>query len=266
MKNGYDLHFKKAQKIASQGTPVRPLQERKVQTQDAKILAQELRKSLRPKMKKKTKAKFPWKLASTSFIGLLIAALGLWKAEEVEYFVKHIEISMLGSAHAADTKKEAPEKAAPTGEAAEKKEEAPVVKKEYTEEEINHFAKLNERKRELDAREEELNRMDQEIQAQKAELEKKLAELENTRRNISSVLEERVKGDDQKVENMVQVYSNMKPQQAAKAFEEMDEDLAVEILGRMKKKNAAEIMNLVKAEKVKILSEKYTGYKRQSSN
>ena len=68
--------------------------------------------------------------------------------------------------------------------------------------------------------------------------------------------------DDKKVETLVQVYSNMKPQQAAKVFETMDEDLAVEIMGRMKKKNAAEIMNLIKPEKAQIFSEKYAGYKR----
>ncbi len=55
----------------------------------------------------------------------------------------------------------------------------------------------------------------------------------------------------------------MKPQQAAKVFESMDEDLAIEILGRMKKKPAAEILNLVKSEKAQVLSEKYAGYKRK---
>jgi len=54
----------------------------------------------------------------------------------------------------------------------------------------------------------------------------------------------------------------MKPAQAAKVFETMDEDLAVEILGKMKKKNAAEVMNLIKPEKAQVFSEKYAGYKR----
>jgi flagellar motility protein MotE (MotC chaperone) len=94
-------------------------------------------------------------------------------------------------------------------------------------------------------------------------LEKRLQELEQTRKVISQVLEEKVQTDDKKVETLVQMYSNMKPQQAAKVFETMDEDLAVEILGRMKKKNAAEIMKLIKAEKAQIFSEKYAGYKRK---
>jgi flagellar motility protein MotE (MotC chaperone) len=269
MRNGYDQHFKKAQKIAAEGNSPRPTVKRSVQSQDAKVLAQQLRQRVRPKLQKKTKKSIPWKLAGLSFLGLIVAAAGLHNAEEIEKYAKRIEFSLIGKTYAEEPKakpaekseKEAGDKAAKAAEG-EKKEDSSVAKKEYSEDEINHFAKLNERKRELDAREEELNRMEQELQTQKTELDKRLTELESTRRNISSVLEEKVQADDKKVENLVAMYSNMKPQQAAKAFEEMDEGLAIEILGRMKKKNAAEIMNLVKAEKVKVLSEKYAGYKR----
>ena len=283
MKNGYEQHFKKAQKIADRNSAAPSFQgrqsvfssvgqsqpqqsARKSQAQDAKQLAKELRQRVRPQVMKKPKKKaISWKLAGFSMIGLLITAIGLLKAEEIEKYARRLEVSFLGTAHAeeAPAKKEvAPASEKKEEATAEKKAEEPVAKKEYSEDEINHFAKLNERKRELDAREEELGRMEQELQAQKAELDKRLTELEGTRRNISSVLEEKVQADDKKVDNLVQMYSSMKAQQAAKAFEEMDEGLAIEILGRMKKKNAAEIMNLVKSEKVKVLSEKYAGYKR----
>jgi flagellar motility protein MotE (MotC chaperone) len=55
----------------------------------------------------------------------------------------------------------------------------------------------------------------------------------------------------------------MKPQQAAKVFETIDEDLAVEVLTKMKKKSAADILNLLKADRAQSLSEKYAGYKRK---
>lgn len=221
-------------------------------------LARELRGRNRPKPQKKVSKPISWKLAGYSLMGLLIAGLGMWKIERIEKVVRSIEISMLGTAYAEEAK---PQDTKAPEAVKEVKEEA-KVQKDFSPEEINHFSKLNERKRELDAREEELNRMETELATQKSELDKRLGELETTRRNISSVLEEKVQVDDKKVENLVQMYSNMKPQQAAKAFEEMDEGLAIEILGRMKKKNAAEIMNLVKSEKVKNLSEKYAGYKR----
>jgi flagellar motility protein MotE (MotC chaperone) len=268
MKTGYDQYFKKAQKVAAQqGPPPRPVK-KTVQTQDAKELARLLRQRVKPRMQKKAKKKTPWKLVGFSLMGLFITALGLWKSDQIEKYAKMIEVTAMGQAYAEEAKSAAPaeKKKDEKGEKSEKgKEEASSetgAKKEYTEEDISHFSKLNERKRELDAREEELNRMEQELATQKAELDKRLGELETTRRNISSVLEEKVQADDKKVDNLVQVYSNMKPQQAAKAFEDMDEGLAIEILGRMKKKNAAEIMNLVKPEKVKILSEKYSGYRR----
>ncbi|HWU44850.1 MAG TPA: hypothetical protein VN132_15465, partial [Bdellovibrio sp.] len=135
-----------------------------------------------------------------------------------------------------------------------------------TSDDLDHLKKLSERQKELDAREEELNRQEVELQKQKEELEKRLAELDGMRGKISDMLQDRVKADDQKIDTLVQMYSNMKPPQAAKVFETMDEDLVVEILGRMKKKNAADIMNLLKPEKAQIISEKYAGYKRSPAS
>jgi hypothetical protein len=168
MKTGYDKFFKQAQKIAAEGhTPVQKTANRRVQSQDAKVLVEELRKRVRPKMQaKKTKRNFPWKLAGISFMGLIIAGVGLLKAEEIENFAKRVEISFLGSAHAEETKP------APQTDKAQKPPEtaAPAAKKELSEEDLNHFTKLNDRKRELDAREEELGRLEKDFHAKKAEL------------------------------------------------------------------------------------------------
>ena len=82
-----------------------------------------------------------------------------------------------------------------------------------------------------------------------------------TRTKISSVLEEKIKADDVKVETLVQMYSNMKPPQVAKVFETLDEDLVIEILSRMKKKVAGDILNLVKPEKAQIFAERFAGYR-----
>ena len=278
MKSGYDQFFKKARENAGQ-SPARDgsgsnsarkktakprfdlsnSEQRTDPTVDQ--ITRELRQRLQNK-KKKRHAKIPWKLAGASFVGMLLAAAGFLEHARIETILKNVEISMIGSA-SAEEKSPAPTKAKPEVKKEETKAAGEAPKKtEFSQEELNHFAKLNERKHELDAREEELNRMETEIQAQKAEIEKKIQTLDKTRRDISSVLEEKVKTDDKKIETLVQTYSNMKPQQAAKVLEEMNEDLAVEIVGRMKKKNAAEIMNLLKPEKAKIFAEKFAGYKR----
>ena len=266
MNNGYQQFFKKAQQIASTEPSV--VQRPKIKlkqtnmSSESQLMTQQLRSRLKLKTKKNKRAT-PWKLVASSVIGVIIMGFGFNYASTVDKFIKNIEVSFLGIAVAEES---ASQNVKAAGEGVDPSKKAASVgneKKEFSEEEINHFAKLNERKQELDVREEELARMEVELLNQKADLEKRMKELESTRRQISSTLEERVQIDDKKVEALVQVYSNMKPQQAAKVIETMDDDLAIEILGRMKKKPAAEILNLMKAERAQVFAERYAGYKRK---
>ncbi|MBC7371524.1 MAG: hypothetical protein H7326_08165 [Bdellovibrionaceae bacterium] len=285
MKNGYDQFFQKARKAASTGQSAqRPARQQTQANSRFEVSEEALERQLKMRMgmptqaakRKKNKKGIPWKLVATSLLGILATAYGIENHEQVEKLLKRVEISYLGSASAAEVKpkKEAATKSEKTegGKKAEgtipggtdvAKAEAGEAKPGSADEQIDHLSRLTERKKELDDREEELNHMDQELQAQKSELDKRMKELEDVRRGISSVLEDKVKVDDKKVDTLVLMYSDMKAPQAAKVFETMDEDLAVEILGRMKKKNAADIMNLLKPEKAQVLSEKFAGYKRK---
>ncbi len=281
MKTGYDQFFKNARKAANDGEVTRPTRQFSTSNVHFELSEEDIEKQLKLRMgmkptatkKKKKRKSIPWKMMGVSFMGLMVTAYGFQNYELVEHYVKRIEISFLGSANAEEAPKakpaaEAKDKAAanPEGGTAVAKNDAVLAeggKKAIGDEEIDHLSKLNDRKKELDEREEELNRMEQELTAQKEELDKRLKDLEDVRRGISSVLEEKVKGDDKKIDTLVQMYSDMKAPQAAKVFETMDEDLAVDILGRMKKKNAADIMNLLKPDKAQSLSEKFAGYKRK---
>ncbi|MFM6929863.1 MAG: MotE family protein [Bdellovibrio sp.] len=270
MKSGYDQFFKNARKVADQNSggvkftksPTSPRLHLDLASEDIEQQIRRRMKMQAPKKRKK-KASVPWKMIGVSFIGLMVAVWGFQNHEEVERIVKRVEITMTGEAAAESS----PAKAVSESKQAAAKDataEASVEAKSavISADELDHLTKLNDRKKELDAREEELNRQETELQAQKVELDKRLKDLEDMRGKISSILEDRVKADDQKIDTLVQMYSNMKAPQAAKVFETMDEDLVVEILGRMKKKNAADIMNLLKPEKAQTISEKYAGYKR----
>lgn len=264
--SSYDQFFKQAKK-ASVGS------KKPVKTASAQQLAAALKEQVKPKIQNKRakSRKISWKLAGTSFLGFLIAGTGLHYADQIDSLLHKIEFQVIGSAVAQTPSAPAatePAKSASTdaGAAQTPAAAAPTPagpKTSYTEEEINHLSKLNERKRELDAREEELARLEKEVNQQREALEKRISELEKTRREIASILDDRVQADEQKVETLVQVYSSMKPQQAATIIQDMDEALAVDVLGRMKKKNAAEIMNFFKPEKARVLSEKYAGYRKK---
>lgn len=261
MKNGYDQFFRKARQNAAAG--VRPPPPPKTgeavrHTLSEKDLEAHIKRKLGVRTSKRKRRGISWKMIGVSFLGLLLAATGFVYHEKVEKILTMVEIDLLGIARA----QEAPANGGKGPASVSPAATAPVEMIE-SKEELDHLSKLKDKKKELDAREEEINRVEAELQKQKEELENKLKALKETREQISRALEERVKGDEQKVETLVQMYSNMRPPQAAKIFETLDEDLAIEILSRMKKKNAADIMNLLKPEKAQVFSEKFAGYKRK---
>ena len=243
-KNGYDQFFKQARKAAA-GQPAEP-----------KKSFSEIKSTIK---KKKKSAPFPIGALFTCLVGL---GGGLYFFENQDHLLKvlsAVEITFFPEASAQASKVPAPTAAPIT-------DPTPAVTAEPTGDELNHLMKLVERKKELDSREEELNRVESALNQQKEELQKRLNELEKMRGSISSLLEDRVKADEKKLETLVQFYSNMKPPQAAKIFETIDEDLAVQILGRMKKKNAADILNLMKPEKAQMFTESFAGYKRTTAS
>lgn len=244
MKTGYDQFFKKAKQTSQVKTQI------------------DVKKLQNKKQSTKKKSKFP-AVQFCLFALVVLAGLFLFEhAEDVEKQLKRIDI---GFSLAQAEEKEADR----TNEA--KKDEKPAdakeakVASEIKPDEADYLFKLSERKKQLDTREEELNRYAAEIAKQKEDIEAKLKKLEETRAKISTALEDKIKADDAKVDTLVQMYTNMKPQQAAKVFESLDEDLVIEILSRMKKKSAADILNLVKPEKAQVLAERYAGYRVPAS-
>lgn len=252
MKTGYDQHFKKIkQGVVPQG--------------------QDARKKIRvSRSSRKTQPRRAFPVAPLiSF--LFIAGGGLFlltQFENIESFLQKIEISM-GVAQAAEAKTPEAEKAKEgekTTESVGTGDQKTLHVDAKKADDSDYLFKLAERKKQLDQREEELNKVAAQIEKQKAEIAEKLNQLEETRQKISAALAERIKADDGKVDVLVQMYTNMKPAQAAKVFESLDEDLVIEILSRMKKKNAADILNLIKPDKAQIFAERYTGYRAPANS
>jgi flagellar motility protein MotE (MotC chaperone) len=262
MKNGYQQFFKKASEVRTKTS------DQKITSKSRTSADVERRLRSAVRMKTRTRQPFPWKAGAGLAVSLAAVGFYLAKPDFVESLASKIEINAMGSASAAD--KKPAEKAAP---AHENKEKAAAADSKANPdhgqdahsavpEELSHFEKLKQRKDELDAREKELGQLEEELQRQKGELDKRIKQLEDMRNQIAQTLKDRVEIDQEKVNKLVDLYSNMKPKQAADVIGNINEDLAVEVLAKMKKKNAAEIMNLLSPDKAKVLSEKYTGYRR----
>ncbi|MBK7891695.1 MAG: hypothetical protein IPJ84_12915 [Bdellovibrionales bacterium] len=290
----YEQFFREAQK-SKQGVPSAPKATNKGTQASSKSFTGELRSGLSPEelvkahfanakaktqadRKARRKRSKPPVFASLLLLIAIASGVTGYLRPDLAERIPTIELGFFGEADASEkvdakTKPDAPvkEKAIEPKEAKKSAESAdssqPTAEvektpdvKQWTAEEISFFKKLGERKESLDRREAELVKLEEELQKQKKGLDERIHQLESMRKEISTTLKDRVVLDQEKVAKLVDVYSNMKPTQAARVIETLNEDLAVTILDRLKKKNAAEILNAMSAAKAKRLSEMLTGY------
>lgn len=268
--NGYDRYLQQLEQKENRGDKLSfSASKKQVKTRNSSHQQQAVMNKFAKENRLKKKRKAPVLSVILSIVGFSFAYWGYENHEKLEKWIDSVEVSFMTSTVAAESAVPTAAKATEaSAKPTESKTDEALETKSVTDEvvDFNFIKDFQERKKQLDLREEELKKLEAEMLVQKESIDKKLEEVENIRKQISQQLEERVKADEQKIDTLVQVYSQMKPQQAAKVFETIDEDLAVEVLTKMKKKNAADILNLLKADRAQSLSEKYAGYKRKPAS
>jgi len=105
---------------------------------------------------------------------------------------------------------------------------------------------------------EELDRRERQVKELEKQVDQKLVRLQELESNLKRLLEEANSLKDEKLRHLVDVYSNMKAQQAAQVLSTLDEKIAVKILAGMRGRQAGEILSFVPAEKAAKLSEALT--------
>lgn len=104
-------------------------------------------------------------------------------------------------------------------------------------------------------KQEELNRREQELLALQQQMQSRLDELHALEGKIQGMLKKAGDVQDEKLKHLIDVYSNMKPRQAAQVLETLDERIAVKILAGMRGKQAGEVLTYMQAEPAAKLSE-----------
>lgn len=259
-KQGYDQFFNHRKQIARKTTGKNPSAMPKAIEKNGLRLKRKKPKKMKPMPKK------PVIICALLLMIALLASTNEKQLIQILGQLDKVELQIFPKSIAQDAAKEEGKTAKKKNEKgsldkfAEEQKAAKAAKKTWTQEEVVLFSALEDRKSKLDQKEEELKQLESELAKQRENIQAKLKELKKIREGISTKLEEQVTQDDARVNKLVDVYSNMKPPQAAKIMEKVDESLAIRILAKMKKKNAAAILNLLEPEKARRLSEKYVGY------
>ncbi len=110
----------------------------------------------------------------------------------------------------------------------------------------------------LHLKEQDLKRKEESLKKLEKEIDEKLVRLQKLESQLSRLVEQANGIKDKKLKHLIDVYSNMKAQQAATVIETLNEDIAVRILAGMRGRQAGEILTYVKAEKAARLTERLT--------
>ena len=111
-----------------------------------------------------------------------------------------------------------------------------------TDGEIELLQKLGERRRELDRRGSELERREALLSAAETRIEGRISELRVLQAEIKKMLVQRDEKEEAQFRSLVQIYSSMKPKEAARIFEELEMTVLLEVIDRMKERKSAPIL------------------------
>ena len=121
------------------------------------------------------------------------------------------------------------------------------------------MANLKKKEQELKEREAAVLKKEQELAPLQAEVDAKIEQLNELQTTLTAMAKQIAEKDqtlqDEKINHLVTLYSNMDASKAAKIMDKLSLDIVVKILANMKGKSAGQILAAMNADKGAIISE-----------
>lgn len=127
-----------------------------------------------------------------------------------------------------------------------------VSKLSYSE--IQLLQELGVRRRALEGRERKLNQRAVLLKAAEQRLVEKQDDLKKIRLEIKDLLNIKEKEEEERLKRLVAIYSNMKPKDAAKIFNELDMTVLLDVMQSMKERKIAPIVAAMDADRARKLT------------
>lgn len=121
----------------------------------------------------------------------------------------------------------------------------------FSDVELDILETLSKRREALQTWEEELEVKANLLTVTERRIDKKLAQIEEMKQEISSSLELYNQKQDEHITSLVKIYETMKPQEAARIFDEMEMPITLQVIGAMSERRAAPILARMDPKKAK---------------
>jgi flagellar motility protein MotE (MotC chaperone) len=125
---------------------------------------------------------------------------------------------------------------------------------DMTEAEIELLQQLAERREKLDQRAQTLDRRESLVKAAEKRLTQKVGEMERLRTEIEDLLVKYDEQETRQLARLVNIYEKMKPKDAARIFEDLDQDVLLKVVERMNERKTAPILAEMRPDKAQQLT------------
>lgn len=124
----------------------------------------------------------------------------------------------------------------------------------YSQADIDVLQKLADRHAELEKWASDLAMREQLLKATENRLNSRLTELKGVQASLKSLLHQYNTDQEKKLGSLVKIYQDMKPKDAARIFEELDLDILLDVVERMKEAKVAPILAAMNPDKAKTIT------------
>lgn len=141
-----------------------------------------------------------------------------------------------------ESKPEAKAAAAPEAPSPGKAAETTTNIPEYSEAELAVLQGLASRREELERRSGDLDQREALLKAAEQRIEAKVQELKQLQGTMEALVRKYDDEEETRKKSLVKIFETMKPAEAARIFEQMDLPILLDIIERMKERNAAPVL------------------------
>jgi flagellar motility protein MotE (MotC chaperone) len=135
----------------------------------------------------------------------------------------------------------------------------------YSPADMDVLQKLAKRRAELEAWAGDLAMREQLLKATEGKLEERLAELKTAQTSVKGLLRQHDQEQEAKLKSLVKIYETMKPKDAARIFEQLEMDILLDVVERMKESKVAPILSAMNPEKARTVTEELAQRRRMGA-
>ncbi|HEU0069884.1 MAG TPA: hypothetical protein VFS04_01190 [Alphaproteobacteria bacterium] len=128
--------------------------------------------------------------------------------------------------------------------------------------EIDLLQRLAARRAEMDNWNQDLDLREKLLKAAEQRIDGKLAELKTLQDSIKGLLKQHEKEQEAKLSSLVKVYEAMKAKDAANVFEQLDMNVLLDVVERMKEAKVAGVIAAMNPQKAKEITEELAGRRK----